>query len=166
MSAASKKKAASLDADEKIPPTPPGVLAILIVILIGLMIATGYACFYPSVPSSWKTIHETPNLPMAQVNDILSKSGASVDSIKQVPDGTLETWQFKHRTGTWTIEVKLKKTPTGVVYSSEKVSCYITNFPSFTRTWEYPAADPAATPPAEDASKDQKKEETAKAGQG
>lgn len=137
------KTAAASDKDEKLPPTPPGVMAVLIVILIGLMFATYRACFYPSPPAAWQTIHEKPDLPMTQVNEILSKSGATIDSIKPQPDGTLETWQLKHRTGTWTIEVRLKKTPAGVVYSSEQVRCYITNFPSFTRTWDYPAAAPA-----------------------
>lgn len=133
------KTATASDKDEKLPPTPPAVMAVLIIILIGLMFATYQAYFYPSLPATWKAIHEKPDLPMTQVNDILSKSGATIDSIKPLPEGTLETWQLKHRTGTWTIEVRLKKTPAGVVYGSEQVRCYITNFPSFTRTWDYPA---------------------------
>lgn len=127
-------------------------MVVLIVILIGLMFATYRAYFYPSPPAAWKTIHEKPDLPMAQVNDILSKSGATIDSIKPLPEGTVETWQLKHRTGTWTIEVRLKKTPAGVVYESEHTTCYITNFPSHTRTWDYPepaqGSAPASSAPA------------------
>lgn len=142
------QKATASDSEDKLPPTPPGVMAVLIVILIGLMFATYRAYFHPSPPATWKTIHEKPDLPMTQVNEILSKSGATIDSIKPFPDGTLETWQLKHRTGTWTMEVKLKKTPSGLVYASEQVRCYITNFPSFTRSWDYPATSTtsAATP--------------------
>lgn len=142
------KKATANGSDEKLPPTPPAVMAVLILILIGLMVTTYRACFYPSPPATWKTIHEKADLPMVQVNEILSKSGATVDSIKPQPEGTVEVWQLKHRTGTWTLEVRLKKTPTGVVYSSEKMSCYITNFPSYTRTWEYPTPAEGAAPAA------------------
>ena len=126
------------DPDEKVPPTPPAVMAILILVLIGLMIATGRAALYPPMPPTWKTIHETPAMPMAEVNRILSESGAIIDSVKAKPDGSIETWNLKHRTGTWKITVDLKKTPEGVVYSSETVRCDISNLPSFTRTWEYP----------------------------
>lgn len=139
MSDKNAKNAAATDSGEKLPSTPPAVMAVLIVILIGLMAATYRAYFYPSPPAVWKTIREKADLPMTQVNEILSKSGATIDSIKPLPEGTVETWQLKHRTGTWTLEIRLKKTPAGLVYGSEKMSCYITNFPSFTRTWDYPA---------------------------
>ena len=75
---------------------------------------------------------------MAEVNRILSESGAIIDSVKAKPDGSVETWNLKHRTGSWKIIVNLKKTPEGVVYDSETVTCDISHLPSFTRTWEYP----------------------------
>ncbi|OYW74400.1 MAG: hypothetical protein B7Z37_18045 [Verrucomicrobia bacterium 12-59-8] len=133
------------DSDEKIPPTPPAVMAVLIVVLLCLMGATFKYTFYPNPPPAWSKIHDTPAMPMADVNKILSESGAVIDTIKAVPGGSVETWQKSHRTGTWQIIVNLKQTPAGAVYASEQVRCDISNFPSFTRTWEYPEPAPGSS---------------------
>ena len=134
------------DSDEKLPPTPPAVMAVLVLILLGLMAATFKYTFYPVLPAAWSKIHETPAMPMADVNKILSDSGGIIDSIKAVPGGSIETWKKPHRTGTWQITVNLKNSPAGVVYASEQVRCDITHFPSFTRTWDYPPPPPGAPP--------------------
>lgn len=134
------------DSDEKLPPTPPAVMAVLILILLGLMAATFKYTFYPVMPAAWSKIHETPAMPMADVNKTLSDAGAIIDFIKAVPGGSVETWKKPHRTGTWQITVNLKNTPAGVVYASEQVRCDITHFPSFTRIWDYPPPPPGAPP--------------------
>ena len=123
---------------DKLPPTSPKVMSVLIVLLLILVFATGKATFYPKPPVLWSSIHEKPNLPIDDVNRILLESHALLGSVKTEEGGASETWQLNHRTGTWSLQVNFKKTPEGLVYDSEQVRCDISNFPSFTRTWDYP----------------------------
>ncbi|WP_395746535.1 hypothetical protein [Prosthecobacter sp.] len=131
---------------DSLPRTDPKILAVLIVILIGLMIATFKAALYPSPPSSWSRLHEPQAISVADANKLLSDSGAYIDSIKPAADLTTETWNFKHRTGHWTILVCFKKTPKGDVIQSVHIRCEISHFPSLTRTWDYPPGTPAPAP--------------------
>lgn len=123
---------------DSLPPTDPKTLAILILILIGLMIATAKVALYPSPPSAWSKLHEPQAVSVADANKLLSDSGAYIENIKPVADITTETWNYKHRTGMWTLRLLFKKTPKGDVIQSFHVRCDITHFPSLTRTWDYP----------------------------
>ena len=130
---------------DSLPPTSPKTMAVLILILICLMAATFKAAFYPSPPSSWKSLQDPHAQSVADTNTLLSKSGAVIESIKPAADITTETWGMKHRTGTWTILVCFKKTPKGDAVQSIHIRCEISHFPAFTRTWDYP---PGTTAPA------------------
>jgi hypothetical protein len=123
---------------DSVPPTNPKILAVLILILICLMIATGKAAFYPGQPSAWARLHEPQSISVADANKLLSDSGAYIESIKPAADITTETWNMKHRTGTWAIIVIFKKGPKGDVIQSVHMRCEISHFPSCTRTWDYP----------------------------
>jgi hypothetical protein len=131
-----------------IPRTSPWVLAILIVLLLGLVGATVKMALYPSPPAAWKSIHEKPNLPVEEVNRLLVESGARIAPVKMKGAGGTETWELARRLGLWSIVVNFKKTPAGLVYGSEVVKWEVANFPSLTRTWEFPVKDKtsAATP--------------------
>ena len=113
-------------------------MAVLITILLILMGLTAQKSLYPTPPKAWERVHSAPALPMADVNKMLSDSGAIIESVKALPDGTVENWQLRHRTGQWKLTVNLKKTPAGVMYRSSTITCEISHLPSFTRTWEYP----------------------------
>ncbi len=135
------------DPDYQPAPSSPKTMAILILILIGLMVATFRAALYPAPPAAWARLHDPSAISVADANKLLSDSGAYIDSIKPTTDLTTETWGLKHRTGTWTLLVRFKKTPKADVIQSVQIRCDISHLPSLTRTWDYPAPTVAAVQP-------------------
>ncbi|MHB1082461.1 MAG: hypothetical protein ACYC67_23925 [Prosthecobacter sp.] len=137
---------------DSLPPTSPKTMAVLIIILLCLMAATFKAALYPSQPAAWKSLQNPQAQSVADTNTLLSKSGAVIENIKTTDAITTETWNLRHRTGTWTVIVRFAKTPKGDVVQSIQIRSEISHLPAFTRTWDYPAADssaPAAsTPPS------------------
>jgi hypothetical protein len=131
-------KAAETNSAPPIPRTSPVVLAVLILVLIGLVCATVKMTFYPSQPAALDRLHDPKGLSVADANELLSKSGAILDSVKAGVDTTTETWTYKHRTGSWGILVHFSKTAAGDVIDHVQMRCDVSNFPSFTRTWDYP----------------------------
>ena len=137
---------------DSLPPTSPKTMAVLIIILICLMAATFKAALYPSPPSAWKSLHDPQAQSVADTNTLLSKSGAVIENIKTTDAITTETWNLRHRTGTWTVLVRFAKTPKGDVVQSIQIRSEISHLPAFNRTWDYPAVAPSApaasTPPS------------------
>ena len=140
---------------DTLPPTSPKTMAVLILILICLMAATIKAALYPAQPAAWTPLHVPHAQSVADTNTLLSKSGAIIEGIRTSANITTETWNLRHRTGQWSILVRLSKTPTGDVVQSIRIRCEISHLPSFTRTWDYPEQPasaahpvPAATEPA------------------
>jgi uncharacterized membrane protein YkoI len=131
-------KLADDDAEKKVPPTPGWVMIVLIVLLLGLAGTTVKLLLYPSPPEAWSRVYAAPGMPAEEVNKILSESQAIMDSVKTSATGTVESWSLKHRTGTWSTQVTLKKTDKGEVFDSALLRCDVTNLPSCTRTWEFP----------------------------
>lgn len=135
---------------DSLPPTSPKTMAVLILILICLMVATFKAALYPSQPSAWKSLQNPQAQSVADTNTLLSKSGAIIENIKTTDAVTTETWNLRHRTGTWIVLVRFAKTPKGDVVQSVQIRSEISHLPAFNRTWDYPAADssvPAASAP-------------------
>lgn len=137
---------------DSLPPTSPKTMAVLILILICLMAATFKAALYPSQPSAWKSLQNPQAQSVADTNTLLSKSGAIIENIKTTDAVTTETWNLRHRTGTWTVLVRFAKTPKGDVVQSIQIRSEISHLPAFTRTWDYTAADAPAPAPAPAAS--------------
>lgn len=141
---------------DSLPPTSPKTMVVLILILVGLIIATAKAALYPAQPATWAPLHNPGATSLADTNTLLTKSGAVIESIKASPDLTTETWTLRHRTGIWTVLVRYSKTPQGDVVRSVQIHSEISHLPSFTRTWNYPPSDSsipvassaAAEPPA------------------
>lgn len=123
---------------DSLPPTSPRTMAVLILILIGLMVATVKMALYPSPPAAWDRLHETGTLSQAEANTLLSGSGAHIESIKAGDPVTTETWYKNHRTGTWTVLIRFAKTPKGDTVQSVHIRSDISHLPYFTRTWDYP----------------------------
>lgn len=123
---------------DSLPPTSPRTMAVLIIILLCLMAATFKAALYPSPPSAWKSLQDPHAQSVADTNTLLSKSGAIIESIKTTDAVTTETWNLRHRTGTWTVLVRFAKTPKGDVVQSIQIRSEISHLPAFTRTWDYP----------------------------
>jgi len=123
---------------DSLPPTSPKTMAVLILILLGLMVATFKAALYPTQPAAWKSLQDPQAQSVADTNTLLSKSGAIIESIKTTDAITTETWNLRHRTGQWTIIVRFAKTPKGDVVQSIQIRSEISHLPTFTRTWDYP----------------------------
>lgn len=130
---------------DSLPPTSPRTMAVLILILIALMVATFKAALYPSPPAAWQPLQDPQARSVADTNTLLSKSGAVIESIKTTADITTETWTMRHRTGTWTVLVRFAKTPKGDAVQSIHIRSEISHLPAFTRTWDYP---PGTSAPA------------------
>jgi hypothetical protein len=131
---------------DSLPPTSPKTMAVLILILICLIIATAKAAFAPGQPAAWSRLHAPAAISVADANKLLSDSGAVIENIKPSADITTETWNMQHRTGRWTILVRFAKTPKGDVIQSVQIRCEISHLPSFTRTWDYPEPTASAQP--------------------
>ena len=67
---------------DSLPPTSPKTMAALILILIGLMVATVKTALYPSPPAAWDRLRETGTLSLTDANTLLTSSGAHIESIK------------------------------------------------------------------------------------
>ena len=137
-----------LAAPDSLPPTSPRTMAVLILILLGLMVATVKTALYPSPPAAWDRLHETRTLSQTEATTLLSSTGAHIESIKAGDPVTTQTWYKNHRTGTWTILIRSTKTPKGLAVQSVHIRSDISHLPYFTRTWDYPATStPAAAQP-------------------
>jgi hypothetical protein len=135
---------------DSLPPTSPKTMAVLILILIGLMVATVKTALYPSPPAAWDRLREIGTLSLTDANTLLTSSGAHIESIKAGDPITTETWYKNHHTGTWTILIRFTKTPKGDVVQSVLIRNDISHLPYFTRTWDYPekTSTPARAQPA------------------
>ncbi len=131
---------------DSLPPTSPKTMAVLILILIGLIIATAKASLYPSQPASWERLHTPHANSLADTNRILTESGAIIEAFKASQSTTTETWNMKHRTGNWTILVRYSKSPAGDAVQSIQIRREISHLPSFTTTWDYPEPPAPAAP--------------------
>ncbi|MDI1313269.1 hypothetical protein [Prosthecobacter sp.] len=141
---------------DSLPPTSAKTMALLVLLLIGLIIATAKASLYPSQPATWEQLHNPRANSLADTNRILTESGAIIEAFKASQATSTETWNMKHRTGTWTILVRYTKSPAGDAVQSIQIRREISHLPSFTRTWDYPEPSasavlpvPATTTPAQ-----------------
>jgi hypothetical protein len=76
-----------------------GHACLIVIISMGSLIAAKVILF-PEHPDSWRRIHSTLNLPLYEVRDILSSSGA-----QRISNGTdsVEIWRLQYRFGAWTV---------------------------------------------------------------
>ncbi len=111
-------------------------MGVLVVLLLGLVAVTVKMAVYPAPPKGWMSLHEKADLPMEEVNRVLTESGARIAPVKMMESGSVETWELPNRVGMWTMVVTLKKTPAGMVYAGDEVRYEIERVPSLTRRWE------------------------------
>ena len=110
----------------------------LVVLLVVASLTATKAILFPEHPTSWYRIHDTRDLPLSEVRDILATSGSTLVSTVSESGSSTETWRHQHHFGAWTVFVHIWSSPSGDQFSGAHVRYDSTVFPHLTRMRNYP----------------------------
>jgi hypothetical protein len=108
---------------------------VFVVLSLGTVLFLAARILFPEHPASWYRIHDTRDLPLSEVRNILSGSGARL--VSSDADGH-EVWRLQHRFGAWTVSVSATASPVGNRLLNAHIRYDSTVFPRHSRMRNYP----------------------------